>query len=114
MSGARKKAARKALEAQQPKKKVYTLTEEDINRIKQEAASEALSKAYVLMLGIPAMVLRDKFGFGSIRLERFTDGTLDYYDSFQRDYLTLQDCLDCLNDECGISIVEKAKQKRLF
>ena len=114
MSGAKKKAARKAQEALNPKKRVYTLTEDDIERIKQDATNEAMSKAYVLMLGIPSKVLRDKFGYGSVRLERFTDGCFDYYDSFQKGDITLQDCLDCLKDECGISIEEKAKQRRLF
>lgn len=114
MSGAKKKAERKAQEALQPKKRVYTLTEDDIARIKQDATNEALNKAYVLMLGIPAMVLRDKSGYGSVHLERFTDGCFDYYDSFQKGYITLQDCIDCLKDECGISVVEKAKQRRLF
>lgn len=114
MSGAKKKAERKAQEALQPKKRVYTLTEDDIERIKQDATNEALNKAYVLMLGIPSMVLRDKSGYGSVRLERFTDGCFDYYDSFQKGYITLQDCIDCLKEECGISIEEKAKQRRLF
>ena len=114
MSGAKKKAERKAQEALQPKKRVYTLTEDDIARIKQDATNEALNKAFVLMLGIPSMVLRDKFGYGSVRLERFTDRCFDYYDSFQKGDITLQDCLDCLKEECGISIVEKAKQRRLF
>lgn len=114
MSGAKKKAERKAREALNPKKRVYTLTEDDIERIKQDATNEAMNKAFVLMLGIPSMVLRDKFGYGSVRLERFTDGTFDYYDSFQKGNITLQDCLDCLKDECGISIEEKAKQRRLF
>ena len=114
MSGAKKKAERKAQEALNPKKRVYTLTEDDIARIKQDATNEAMSKAFVLMLGIPAMTLRDYFGYGSVRLERFTDGCFDYYDSFQKGDITLQDCLDCLKDECGISIEEKAKQRRLF
>ena len=114
MSGAKKKAERKAQEALQPKKKVYNLTEDDIERIKRDATNEAMNKAYVLMLGIPAMTLRDYFGYGSVRLERFTDGCFDYYDSFQKGYITLQDCIDCLKDECGISIEEKAKQRRLF
>ena len=78
MSGAKKKAERKAQEALNPKKRVYTLTEDDIARIKQDATNEALNKAYVLMLGIPAMTLRDYFGYGSVRLERFTDGCFDY------------------------------------
>ena len=114
MSGAKKKAKRKAQEALNPKKRVYTLTEDDIARIKRDATNEAASKAFVLMLGIPAMALRDYFGYGSVRLERFTEGAFDFYDSFQKGDITLQDCLDCLKEECGISIEEKAKQRRLF
>lgn len=41
----------------------YTLRNEDVTRIKQDAAQEAIDKAFVLMLGLPMIVLHDKYGW---------------------------------------------------
>lgn len=110
MSGAKRKLLRK----QEPvKEATYTLKQSDIDRIKKDATDDAVGKALILMLGLPCMALRDKFGFGKIRLERFTDETLDLFDSFNKGYITFEDCLNCLQEETGISIAEKAKQHRV-
>ncbi len=53
------------------------------------------------------MVLHDKFGFGPVRCERFTDAVLDLYDSFEKGYVTLDDIHGTLKEECGITIERK-------
>lgn len=111
MSGAKKKLLKKQEPVKEP---TYTLKQSDIDRIKKDATDEAVGKALILMLGLPCMALRDKFGFGKIRLERFTDETLDLFDSLNKGYITFEDCLECLHDETGISIEEKAKQRKAF
>lgn len=58
------------------------------------------------MLGLPMLVLRDKYGFGKKRLERFLDQVLDVYDLFNKDYLTLEDIHQALYDETGIRITK--------
>lgn len=68
---------------------------------------EAADKAFLLMLGLPVMVLHDKFGFGPVRCERFTDAVLDLYDSFEKGYVTLDDIHGALKEECGITIERK-------
>lgn len=97
---------------------VYTLSQAQLNNIKQQVAQDTLDKAMVLLLGLPVMVLHDKYSLlmkkevdGKSREERFTDLLLDLYDSFNRDYITLDDIKECLKDECGIDILELKNRK---
>lgn len=64
---------RRAKKAGIPVKKepVVNIKAADVQKIKQDASKEAADKAFLLMLGLPVMVLHDKFGFGPVRCERF-------------------------------------------
>lgn len=68
---------RRAKKAGLPVKKepVVNIKAADVQKIKLDASKEAADKAFLLMLGLPVMVLHDKFGFGPVRCERFTDGS---------------------------------------
>lgn len=66
------------------KEPVVNIKAADVQKIKQDASKEAADKAFLLMLGLPVMVLHDKFGFGPVRCERFTDAVLELYDSFEK------------------------------
>jgi len=57
------------------------------------------------MLGLPLMVLHDKWGFGKVRGERFIEQVLDLYDSFEKGYLSLDDIHKCLWEEGGIKLI---------
>ena len=72
---------------------------------------EAADKAFLLMLGLPVMVLHDKFGFGPVRCERFTDAVLELYDSFEKGYVSLEDIHLTLKEETGITIVSDGRLK---
>lgn len=102
---------RKAAKAGLPVKKepVVNIKAADVQKMKQDASKEAADKAFLLMLmlGLPVMVLHDKFGFGPVRCERFTDAVLDLYDSFEKGYVTLDDIHGALKEECGITIERK-------
>lgn len=89
------------------KQKTYNLSIDQIHQIKQNAAAEALEQAFVLMMGLPMMALRDEFEFGKKRLERFSDKVLDLYDSFNKDFITLQDVIDCVYEETGVKFEGK-------
>ena len=71
------------------KEPVVNIKAADVQKIKQDASKEAADKAFLLMLGLPVMVLHDKFGFGPVRCERFTDAVLELYDSFEKGYVSL-------------------------
>lgn len=81
----------------------------DVQQMKKDASLEAANKAFLLMLGLPVMVLHDKFGFGPVRCEHFTDAVLDLYDSFEKGYVTLEDIHGALKEETGITIERKVK-----
>ena len=87
------------------KEPVVNIKAADVQKIKQDASKEAADKAFLLMLGLPVMVLHDKFGFGPVRCERFTDAVLELYDSFEKGYVSLEDIHLTLKEETGITIV---------
>lgn len=91
------------------KKKVatYNLTWEQIEDIKLKATSEAMDFAFRQMMLLPLMVLRDKYGYGAQRLERFIDDVADMLDSYNKGYLDLDDIEQILKEETGIEILAR-------
>lgn len=96
------------------KEPVLNIKASDIQSIKKQAVSNAADTAFFLMLAIPVMVIHDKYPLlmrrevdGKSREERFADLCLDLYDSFNRDYVTLEDLAQCLWEEAGIKLERK-------
>ena len=57
------------------------------------------------MLGIPVMVIHDKFGSlmkKDGREEKFSDYILDLYDSYEKGFVSLEDLTKVLKEECGL------------
>lgn len=77
---------------------------EALINVKKQASSEAIDTAFIAMLALPMLVMRDKYGLGKVRLERFMDQVIDLYESFNAGYLTLEDMHKALEDEVGIKI----------
>lgn len=92
-----------------PKEPVINIKSSDVQQIKKNAAKDAADTAFLLMLSIPMSVLHDKHGWGKVRCERFIDQVLDLYDSFEKDYVTLDDLEKCLWEEGGIKIERSSK-----
>lgn len=87
------------------KEPVINIKVSDVTRIKNEAYEEATKAAFLLMLGIPALALRDE-GYGKIRLERFLDHTLEIYKAFSTGVITLDDIRNTLLEEAGFEVEE--------
>lgn len=93
----------------------YTLTVSQIQQLRDDALEEATNKAFKLMLGIPVMVIHDKFGKlmkKEKREETFVDLMLDVFDSYCRGYITLEDIDKVLKDEGGIADIKEIRYKR--
>lgn len=101
----RRRAAKKGLPA--PKEAVVNVKASDLDKIKLDASKDAAEKAFLLMLALPVMILHDKFGFGAVRCERFTDAVLDLYDSFEKGLVSLEDITNTLKEESGITVERK-------
>lgn len=89
------------------KPKTYVLTEDQIQKMKQEAVAEASRKAFLMFLSIPVMVLHDKFGFRKVRLSRFMDYALVWFESVHNDETRLMDLVKICEVECGIKTLEE-------
>lgn len=94
-------------EQKKEKTPTYNFTWEQIQQMKKDAAKEAVSEVIELTLGIPAMVLKDKYGFGKKRLPEALDHIVDLYESYEMGYLTLQDIRKTLWEEGGYKIEKR-------
>ena len=107
------RAERRRNEKAKTKNPVYNIKSSDISRIKDDAVSEAVRQSTILMLSIPVMVLRDKYGFGSKRLDAFMEYTIDLFDSFVKEYITLEDLINTVKEETGVDIVQNGNNYRI-
>ena len=57
-----------------------------------------------VVTALSEMVLRDKFGFGTTRMNRFKDYINELADSIEKDYLTVDDVISTIRDETGIDL----------
>lgn len=88
------------------KAKTYTLTDQQIRKLKEDAVKEASEKAFVAMLGLPLLTLRDEFDFEKDGLERFMDRLLLKYECFDKGYVSLEDLKQVIKEETGVEISE--------
>lgn len=106
------RAERRRLERDNSKaQNTYTLTQAQIDQMKKEVSMEATKKAFLMMMGFPLLTLRDKFGFGKARLNRFMDKMLDLYEAYENDYVDLDDLNNTILEETGVTLLEKRKGK---
>ena len=91
----------------QGKVAIYTLTQDQINKIKQDARDEAVEKALILMLAIPLEVLiGDGYWAKSAkrRIPKFLDDVLSLYDSWNKGVITLEELREDLWEYGGIKL----------
>lgn len=93
------------------KKPTYTVTFEQIqNYIKQgydKGRKDSIERASQLSMAVPVMVLRDEFGFGKKRLDKFIDAYMELYDAIDEGYLNLDDIIKTVNEETSVEIVKR-------
>lgn len=70
----------------------------------KQVAKESVEEAYKRQFAVVFRVLRDRFGFGHVRLHRLWDLCLDYIRDIDEGLLSTQEMLDTLRREDGIRI----------
>lgn len=89
----------------------YVVTYEEIqNYIKQgyeRGRKESVEKASQYSMAVPIMVLRDEFGFGKQRIDKFINGFMKLYDAIQEGYLDIKDIVKTINEETNVKIVKR-------
>ena len=93
-----KKSLRKKLN-----KETIQLTRKDYEALKE---AERMNAANIVNL-IPLLILRDKFGFGKVRLERYLEYFQDAVDSLNSGHLDLKDVQRVMMDEVKIGFYEE-------
>lgn len=89
--------------ARQEKPKTYVLTEDQITKMKNDAVKDAV----LALLTIPVVVLHDKFGFGQIRLDRFTHYMYGWLDSVQNGEVSFSELQKIAETEAGFKITRR-------
>ena len=97
-----KKSLRKKLS-----KETIQLTRKEYEELKSK---ERMNAANIINL-IPLIILRDKFGFGKIRLERYLEYYQEAVDSLNKGYLDLNDVQKVLLDEVKIKFYEEGMEE---
>ena len=106
------RAERRRLERNQENQtKTYTLTQAQLDEKLKAVEMEATKKAFLMMMGFPLLTLRDKFGFGKERLNRFMDKMMDLYEAYEMDYVDLADLERTIMEETGVTLLKKREGK---
>lgn len=75
-------------------------TKADVEKAKREAESKAVDYAFAIMFS----ALRDKEGWGPVRLSRLWGEVNDLSDSVAKGYVSIQDLMTALEEEAGITL----------
>lgn len=87
----------------------YNFTWDQIEDIKRKAVKETVDRvsreAFERMMVLSLLVLRDEWGFGSKRMERFIDRLSELIEDVSEGRLSMDDIVDALEDELGIEFM---------
>lgn len=87
----------------------YNFTWNQIEDIKRKTVKETVDRvsreAFERMMVLSLLVLRDEWGFGSIRMERFMDRLSELIDDVGAGRLSMDDITDGLEEELGIEFM---------
>ena len=85
------------------------VSQADLTKAKRQAQQEAVRYAWAIMFA----TLRDKFGWGEIRLQRLWGEVDNLSDSISKGYVKVADLMAMLKDEAGIVLTSNQNQGEL-
>lgn len=87
------------------KNKTYTLTQEQIDVMKEEMFRESLSVSFAMMMIISSTKLLECWEKSAkIRIPKFLDGCIELYKKVGARKITLKDLVKNLEEKCDIKI----------
>ena len=99
---------RRAAKEQPKKNKTYTLTQEQIDKNKQDAIEEATHKAFTLMLAIPCEILANE-GYwektAKKRMPKFLEECMDLFNAYEKGVVTMEQMQEDLKKYGGIEVL---------
>lgn len=88
--------------AKKKKTPTYNMTWQQIEKIKEDAKTEGIRTAVDMVIVLSMLVLRDHFGYGRVRTERFAEQLSELIEDVGAKRLDLNDIADTLSEEIGI------------
>lgn len=85
----------------------YQVTIEQLKAYDQRGYERGRKEAFDYLMAISLIVLRDFFGFGGARLEKFIDGVYEYYESITKKLVDIDEIIEAIKDETGIEIMKR-------
>ena len=85
----------------------YQVTTDDIRGYVQQGYDKGRKEAFDYLIAISLIVLRDFFGFGGARLEKFIDGVYEYYESITKKLVDIDEIIEAIKEETGIEIMKR-------
>lgn len=87
----------------------YVLNRAQVEQIKREATDEATRRMFAAVLALPCLALRDEFGFGRERLQRYLLRAVGWFESLERGEVDLVETCAQLEAETGLTIRDNGR-----
>lgn len=94
---------------QENKKKSFTFTQDQLDKRDAAVQMESSKRALIFLMSIPLVVLRDEFGFGKKRLEKFMEKFTSLWSAYENDYIEIEELADLIEEETGLKIIKLMK-----
>lgn len=88
---------------------LYAEIKKGVKQYREELRAEAVDDALRVLSYVPLMVLRDKFGFGKVRLDRFLREFAEQVDCIENDFVGFDDMIEAIKDETGLNVDDYIK-----
>lgn len=91
--------------AERRKRAKQGVTASDLKTIQEITTQHAIKESVRIYSTAVAMVMRDKLGFGKVRMERTLNDIQELFDAMTEGYVSVEDLQKTLYDECDVLIV---------
>ena len=104
------RAERRRLQKKQNKKEpVYNISQQNLNKIKQNVTENAVDTAMVLLFSLPIKVLKKHYGWGNKKkLPEFGEFLTDAYQEFVESGRSLEEEADFIYEQTGIRFLRNS------
>ena len=88
---------------------LYSEIKKGVEEFREEIRDDVMDKALRVVAYVPLMVLRDKWGFGKKRLEKFLYEFAEQIDCLENKYVGFDDMIAAIKEETGLNVDDYIK-----
>ena len=108
---ARTKVKKAKVKARAP---AYTFNTEQLKELEMRLKGNIIFEAYEVVMYASMLILRDTYGFGAGRLERYCKKSLEMLKDIEAGRLDFDDCKDTIHKETGVEVDFRRSEKRII